>query len=409
MTAPADTAVSPDARQLLRRARPFAIGAVALVLAGLLLAVLNSGESGALHPRASVPQGSRAVAELLEERGVTTTLATTAAEAADALGPDSTLLVARPEALTPTARDTLRRAAAEAATRTVLVAPGPEATAAFAPRVTVAPPVEAEERPPRCAWPTAERAGEARVGGYRYALPEGTTDAADCYPAGGTATLATVPTPTGETVLLGSPDILTNDRLDEAGNASLALQLLGAHPRLVWYLPSGEEAPAADEQRSVTDLLPPGWRWAALQLGIAAALAAFWRARRLGPVVTEPLPVTVPAAETVEGRARLYHRAHARTQAADALRAATRARLAPVVGVTRADTHHPEALPPAVAAHTRATAAETHALLFGPAPEDDRALVRLADALDALERRVTEQPPAPEPRTDPTTGEEPRP
>jgi hypothetical protein len=30
-------------------------------------------------------------------------------------------------------------------------------------------------------------------------------------------------------------------------------------------------------------------------------------------------------------------------------------------------------------------------LLYGPAPEDDRALVRLAEDIDALERRVRER------------------
>ncbi|RMI31545.1 DUF4350 domain-containing protein [Streptomyces triticirhizae] len=414
MTAPeatnaTGTAVSPDARHLLRRARPLAIGAVALVLAGLLLAVLNSGDSGTLDPRSTVPGGSRAVAELLADHGVTTTLAGTAAEAAQATaatGPDTTLLVARPEALTPTARATLRDAAQRAGARTVLLAPGPEATAAFAPSATVAPPVEADERAPSCDWPTAQRAGSARLGGYRYALPDGTTDAVSCYPAEGTATLVTLPadTPegTGETVLLGSPDLLTNDHLDEAGNASLALQLLGAHPNLVWYLPTGAEAPADADRRTVSELLPDGWRWAALQLAVAAALAALWRARRLGPVLTEPLPVTVPAAETTEGRARLYHQTHATAQAADALRTATRTRLAPAVGIPPADTHSPEALPPAVAAHAGTSPTAVHALLFGPAPEDDRALVRLADELDALERRVTDHPPT----TEPPTGEE---
>ena len=51
-----------------------------------------------------------------------------------------------------------------------------------------------------------------------------------------------------------------------------------------------------------------------LTAGLAAAI---WRGRRFGPLVPERLPVTVRAAETTEGRARLY--AHARDAVYSAL------------------------------------------------------------------------------------------
>ncbi|WP_062203682.1 DUF4350 domain-containing protein [Streptomyces sp. NBRC 109706] len=389
------TALSPTARDLWRRSRGPLLAVVALLLAGLILALFNSGDSGTLHPRSTVPTGSRAIAELLAERGVPTTLAGTAAEAAEATGPDTTLLIAHPEALTDHAAATLRQAA-RGSGRTVLVAPGPTATETFAPDIAVGPPAEATERAPHCAAPFAERAGSTRIGGYRYAPPDDTPGTIACYPADGAATLLIAPTAGAssdgaDTVLLGTPELLHNDHLDELGNASLALQLLGAHPRLVWYLPSGEEAPHSADERSLTALLPDGWRWAALQLAIAAALAALWRARRLGPVITERLPITVRASETTEGRARLYHRTDARDRAADALRAATRDRLAPLVGVPPAAAQDAEALPAAVAARTGDSPTAVHALLLGPPPGDDRALIRLADQLDALERRVTHQ------------------
>jgi hypothetical protein len=41
-----------------------------------------------------------------------------------------------------------------------------------------------------------------------------------------------------------------------------------------------------------------------------------------------------------------------------------------------------------VAARTRQQPAEVAAILAGPAPSDDAALVRLADMLDALEQEV---------------------
>ncbi|ARQ70391.1 DUF4350 domain-containing protein [Streptomyces marincola] len=401
-----DTAVSPGARDVLRRARGFVTAFALLIVAGLVIALFSAGDSGVLHPRSATQNGSRAVTELLADRGIDTTLVTTAREAAAAAGRDSTLLIARPEALTDEARRTLAPAAADSGGRTVLLGPGQTALDAFAPGVTAEAAVPAEEREPDCASDPARRAGSALTGGHRYDLTHvpALADATACYHAAGLPTLATLPATAegGDTVLVGAPELLYNQYLDEHGNASLALQLLGDRAHLVWYLPGPDEAPAADDEQSLTGLLAPGWRWGALQLAIAVCLAALWRARRLGPVVTEPLPVSARAAETTEGHARLYHQAGARDRAADALRAATRARLAPLVGVPPAHTHAQDALPAALAAHTGDSAAAVHALLFGPPPADDPALVRLADDLDALERRVT-------PRTRDATGAPPLP
>jgi hypothetical protein len=88
----------------------------------------------------------------------------------------------------------------------------------------------------------------------------------------------------------------------------------------------------------------------------------------------------------VEGRARLYRRARARDKASDSLRAGARNRVAPLLGVPRGAP--PAALIDAVAAQSRRTPPEVGALLYGAAPADDAALVRLADELDSLEREV---------------------
>ncbi len=71
------------------------------------------------------------------------------------------------------------------------------------------------------------------------------------------------------------------------------------------------------------------------------------------------------------------------------LRAATRERLAALVGVPPAQAHDPAALVPAVSAGlTDPGGRDLAALLFGTTPADDAALVALADHLDALEREV---------------------
>ncbi|WP_369378517.1 DUF4350 domain-containing protein [Streptomyces sp. cg36] len=389
--APTAAATSLDAtpRQLWTRTRGLLLAAVILAVAGVALAATRSGDQhGRLDPRSADLYGSRAVAELLKDRGVSTRVVTTLDEATRATGADTTLLVTVPDLLTPSQQRRLHAATDQSGGRTVLLAPGSPSLPVLAPGVREQGSASVAARQPRCSLAPATRAGAAETGGVRY---ETSGQAAElCYPAGGLPTLVRLDAPAqGDTVLLGAPDILYNHRLDKQGNASLALQLLGSRPHLIWYLPSLGDVSATDGgDRSFFDLIPSGWLWATLQLALAAALAAIWRARRLGPLVTERLPVAVHASETTEGRARLYHKANARDRAADALRSATRTRLAPLLGVPASAAHAPELLVPAVSARLPGTERDLRFLLFGPAPADDAALVRLADELDALEREV---------------------
>ncbi|GAA2454284.1 DUF4350 domain-containing protein [Streptomyces macrosporus] len=394
-TAPAPvTSLSPTFRQVWGRARGLLLAVAILTLAGLILAVLRSGEQyGRLDPRSADRYGSRATAELLADRGVDTTVVTTLAEATAAVGPDTTLLVTNPDLLSGPRQSALRAATSGSGGRTVLLAPGPASLDTLVADVRAVEPTSVRPLSPSCDAAYARRAGNAELGGLTYTTSAATVDA--CYPSGELPTLLRLPDDSGDgdTVLLGAPDLLYNDRLDEHGNASLALQLLGSRPHLVWYLPSLDDVTAEDDgDESFLDLIPPGWKWGALQLAIAAVLAALWRAQRLGPLVPERLPVAVPASEATEGRARLYRQANARDRAADALRSAARARLAPLIGVPATRAHDPEALCPAVAAHLGGDASHVYPLLFGPAPADDEALVRLADELDLLERRITPSP-----------------
>ncbi|MFF9211221.1 MULTISPECIES: DUF4350 domain-containing protein [unclassified Streptomyces] len=387
------TSASPTARQVLTRTRGIALALVVLLAAAVVIALVRSQtKHGALDPRSADPTGSHAVAALLTGHGVDTRVVTTLDAARAATGPDTTLLVAAPDLLTPGQQRQLRTATADSGGRTVLVAAGSSSVGRLAPGVTADPVTSADSTlDPDCALPAARRAGSADTGGIRYTTTH--LDADQCYPSNRLATLIRVPDATGggDTVVLGAPDILVNDRLDEQGNASLALQLLGSRPHLVWYLPSLSDSAATEpgDQKSLVDLLPSGWLWGTLQLFVAAALAALWRARRLGPLVPEKLPVAIRASETAEGRARLYRKANARDRAAAALRSTTRTRIAPLVGVPASQAHTPEALLPALSARLHGDGQQAlHTLLFGAPPSDDAALITLADRLDALEREV---------------------
>ncbi|WP_326843049.1 DUF4350 domain-containing protein [Streptomyces sp. NBC_01558] len=385
------TSASPTPRQVWTRTRGVVLALVVLLVAAVVIAVVRSdARHGRLDPRSADPLGSRAVAELLAGQGVSTRVVTTLGQARAAAGPDTTLLIAAPDLLTKRQQTLLHTATANSGGRTVLVAPGRPSVGTLAPGVSADPAVSFDSTlSPDCTLPAARRAGSADTGGVRYTTTAPDADA--CYPSDGRPTLLRLPARSGngDTVVLGAPDVLSNERLDEQGNASLALQLLGSRSHLVWYLPSLSDTSAADAgDRSFFDLLPSGWLWGTLQLFVAAALAALWRARRLGPLVPERLPVAIRASETVEGRARLYRKANARDRAAIALRSTTRTRLAPLVGVPPAQAHAPEALLPALSAHLDGDGQALHQLLFGPPPHDDAALISLADQLDALAREV---------------------
>ncbi|WP_405937012.1 DUF4350 domain-containing protein [Streptomyces sp. NBC_00726] len=403
-TAPpaSSTFISVTPREIWRRSRGVLLAVLLLVAAATALAAARSGDQhGRLDPRSADRYGSRAIAELLKQHGVSVRVVTTLRDATSATGPDTTLLVTAPNLLTPHQQSALHTATTGTTGRTVLLGAGSPSLDTLAPGVQAKPAVPVVARPPDCSLPAARRAGAVETGGIRYDAED--LDADACYPAGGLPSVLLLHEPTaGDTVLFGSPDFLYNERLDHQGNASLALQLLGSRPHLVWYLPSLTDPSATgstadddttdngttDGRSSFIELIPSGWLWGTLQLAVAAVLAAVWRARRLGPLVNERLPVAIRASEATEGRARLSRRANARDRAAASLRHATRTRLAPLTGVSPGDAHSPAVLLPALSAHLGPAQSNPGELLFGPAPSDDRALVLLADQLDSLEREV---------------------
>jgi len=188
--------------------------------------------------------------------------------------------------------------------------------------------------------------------------------------------------------------LASNGSLTANGNAALVLRSTGSVANVVWYLgdpfdptvlTGGGGAPP-DSLEANPDFLPPGFGSALYALGLAALVAAFWKARRFGPLAVEPLPVVVRASEATRGRARLYRRAQSRGRATAALRAATAGRIGRRLGVPRAS--GPDALVQAVAQATERPAAEVRAVLYGPSPQDDQHMLDIIDQLDTLERQV---------------------
>jgi hypothetical protein len=252
--------------------------------------------------------------------------------------------------------------------------------------IDVAGPLPVQPRRAACDLPAAVAAGDVLLGGRSYRARGETSTG--CYASGGRPTLLRLVSL--RLTLLGDGTLLTNDALDERGDAALALGLLAGADEVRWLVPAPGRPAASSGRTPVSQLLPPWVAAAALQLLVAAAVLALWRARRLGRVVVEPLPVVVRASESVEGRARLYRAARARDRAADVLRAAARARLVRRLGLP--PTADPATVVEAVHRRTGRDPAGLGVLLAGPAPGDDAALVRLADDLDDVVRTATGAP-----------------
>ncbi|MGP3535425.1 DUF4350 domain-containing protein [Microbacterium sp. RD1] len=377
-----DTSAPPAAPASSRRRRILAWAglAAAVVVVGLIGSALANGgatQRDALDPESVGPAGTRAVARVLEERGIDVRIARDRSAARSALeSGNATLAFADPAGLSDSA---LRGLVADAAdvvlleprTRTLgLLLDGSELAGAFADAELAA----------ECREPVAASAG-AVVVGELYTAAAGVVG---CYPSDGGHGLLVSHSGNRTISAVDARTLLANDSLDEAGNAALALGLLGSRPTLVWYVPSLADADAAPPTLGE---LTPAWVSPAIVLLLAAGIgAAVWRGRRFGPLVAETLPVTVRAAETTVGRGRLYARSGDAPHAAAQLRRATLARVGRALGLgprvpaaTVAD---------AVLFRTGLDAPAVRSLLLTEIPRTDVELVEFDRRLRTLEADV---------------------
>ena len=374
--------LTPRARTTLRRASFWIVAAVVVLVVGIgSLLLQRAGQSAAaLDPASPAPAGAKAVAEVLRQQGVdvvaTSSLADTIAAAGD---PDTAtiLLYDRDLILAPDQRAKLF----DLTTRLVVVEPGVLDVAELAPGVShagaAAGPFDAD-----CGLGAVERAGRVVADGVAYRIDGGS--GTGCLADGDRYALVETRSADTDVVVLGLGEALSNAQIPVAGNAALALGLLGERERLVWYIPGVDDLPVGAARPSIAELTPP-WVTPLAILGVLVFVAiAVWRGRRMGPPVVERLPVTVRASETMEGRARLYARAQARGRALDALRIGAVGRLARRCGLPR--TAGVVEVVDAVAALTGRDRATVAALLVDREPHGDRELVDLAAELGRLEQ-----------------------
>ncbi|MEV0967416.1 DUF4350 domain-containing protein [Microtetraspora glauca] len=382
VTAPSSASTSPTTRSMWRGGRGILLVGLLVLVTALVPVLLSSPgtEGRPLDPGDSSDVGAKALAQLLGGRGVSVERVDSVSALISAAGPDSQLLIGDTDFLSEA---DARRIAGSGQDR-LIVGAVPHLDV-LAGGLLVKEHVRTRSREPRCDLRAATGAGSAHLGGVSFTAPAG---GAGCYPAAGHPTLVRYTTGGRTVTVVGDGAFMTNLRLAEDGNAALAMNLAGARPRLIWLVAPEQWDPtlAGPEGRSLGDLIPSGVSWAVVQLAVAVGVVALWRGRRLGPVVAERLPVVVRAAETVEGRGRLYRARRARDRAALALRAAAIDRLAPRLGLP--PTAAPDEVVAATAARTGLDAREVRATLYGAVPADDGGLVALAGYLDTLERQV---------------------
>ena len=398
-TAPTGERQRPGGRPAKARGQwrlPAALLAVLIVACVVAVLLAPTPKSNSyLDPASTGPAGTKALADILADRGFRVTSVYSPPAALAAIGapsgrPTSTLVITSPGLLTASQRHQLARANADL----FLVEPGRISLAALAPAVQLAGGYGQLDSlvSPSCDLVEATRAGSADVGGFTYRLPSGATG---CYPTSGHPSVVRYVTAGRMITIMGSGYPLSDGLLAEDGNAALSLNLLNAHRRIVWLTPEptiARTGPPPGERaapRSQPQLIPGAAWLVVLQLLVALMLAIIWRGRRFGPLITERLPVVVRASETVEGHARLYQARRARDRAGTALRDAMLGRIRPALGLT-ADAPA-DAVIDGLTRRSRLDRPTIAAIAYGPPPPTDADLVKLARDLDDLEREVRSQ------------------
>lgn len=384
-TDPAAPAADPFALDVAERRsrRRQVMGWVALVAAVLLLGGILSifvardwTARPPLDPEGPGADGARAIVHILRDQGVDVIATTRRAETLERLDAGTTLVLTDPWSLS---EETILDLVDAAGDTVVLDADGAVADL-LAPGAGYAGYGD-EAVEPDCALPAAQRAGDIEPG-RALTAPAG---AEGCYPVGDGFALVQVPGGAGHVTLIDGTVLFDNAHLPQRGHAALGLGLIGTHDRVVWYVPSFEDAEDGGAAPTLGDLTPPWVSPSIVLLLFAGLAAALWRGRRFGPLVAERLPVTVRGSETLEGRARLYARAAEPAHAAELLRTGATARMARRLGLP--PNASPVEVADAAAARLGAPTDVTRAILTH-VPSSDADLAALGRRLRDLEEAV---------------------
>ena len=223
-------------------------------------------------------------------------------------------------------------------------------------------------------------------GGALYEMPTGSDG---CFVApGGDAYIVTADEGAGTVVAVGGSGMFVNAGLAEGENAPLVSALVAPAEGTNVAVLEPRLLATGTGDRSLVDLISPGVKRALLQLAIAFAVYALWRARRLGRPVEEPQPVAVAGSELVAAVGSLLDRSGSPQHAAGLLRADLRRELGDRLGLPPGTP--PEVLASVGAARTAVDESRMRwALGVDAAPvADDAGLVALAQTIDVIRQEV---------------------
>lgn len=377
LTPPSASAPTPAAGSRRRRIATWITLALVFVVLGIGMFAMQSAtdsvQKGRLDPGNHGPEGFNALVTVLREHGVDVVITRSWEDAVDDAS-GATLAFVDVPALSDDAVDGLLGAADDV----VLLEPSARTLEqAFDARFGG---VGDGELPADCDFAPAINAGSMSAGQLYV------SDEASCFPSGDGAGLLVTEDDHRTIIGLDATTAFTNSGITEAGNAALALGVLGMNERLVWYVPDLSDSDLAGGDASLADLTPPWVTPVILLAGLVAAAAAVWRGRRFGPLVAERLPVTVRVSETLEGRARLYARARDTAHTAAVLRRTSSATVGAHLGLGRRAPVRTVA--DAAAAALGVPPELVRAMLEGPAPTNDTSLMKLSDDLTRLEAAI---------------------
>jgi hypothetical protein len=380
---------------------------ILIVVIAMMVLTTDDEVDEPLHFDSTSRSGTKALVETLRAHGVevTTTEDKKTARTA-AARPDTTLLIpANTDALSAGDINGFEFTLRKHANRLALVDPGAN-VASFTDRITVndnGSPLSTPDpvTQPDCSAPSARAAGTVTTGEMEYAeTAKGTDGITACYPFAGPGVTEVdgaevapgsargqFVTDTGGPVpltVIGNPEWVTNEHIDEEGNAALALSTLSETDHLVVYYPQFD----ADEQPppSLIDYVPRWFLAGALWLIPCTLVLLLVLGRRFGPLAVERLPAIVPAVETVHGRAALSSRSHDRAGALHTLRTAALLRIAKRLALSP-DARMPDILD-RIAASTGADPALLHHVFVSAPVRTDAELTDLVHQLTQIESEI---------------------
>ncbi len=368
----------------LRRWRALIIILISILVIGAITILIRpAGNSIPLHPDNAEENGGMALATILQEQGVSVDVTSSVSEAAQRADSNTTVLAYDAHFVGSYIYDDV----IDAGANLVLVDPDYSTLGHLTSGLKRAQHESGHDSrqlvPADCPDPHAQAAGSIQAGSSGFSR-DSDSPADVCFVTDEVGPYASAAG--GQIRLFAEAGPLTNKELATAGNAALTLRALGEKERVIWVIPSLTQAGVETEETSMMDFLPP-WFDTVIVLGVAVTVfLALWRGRRMGRLVTEPLPVEVRAAETTIGLGRMYRRSNEIDHAARALRAGTALRCAQRLGVS--PTASGTAVASAIAHAINRPFEEVAGLLLGPEPRTENQLINLAQMLDHLESEV---------------------